>query len=85
MSKDQEQQPGARRRRSRYTIDQLLANTDYPLSPSEREWVDAPDVGREPFSSHKIEDLLAQCDFSQPRSAEDEAWMNDPAKGKELL
>ncbi|HBR1669135.1 TPA: hypothetical protein L9M06_005185 [Klebsiella quasipneumoniae subsp. quasipneumoniae] len=36
-------------------------------------------------SSHYIDDLLAQCDFSQPRSAEDEHWMASPPKGKELL
>lgn len=33
----------------RYTLDELLAETSgiYPLSPEEREWVDAPAVGLE--------------------------------------
>lgn len=32
-----------------YTLDELLAQSEgaYPLSPEEREWVDAPAVGRE--------------------------------------
>ncbi|HHW4669141.1 AbrB/MazE/SpoVT family DNA-binding domain-containing protein [Xylella fastidiosa] len=34
-----------------YTLDQLLAEAEasgaYPLPPEEREWVDAPAVGRE--------------------------------------
>ena len=35
--------------RPRYTLAELLAASDYsqPLSPEEREWVDAPAVGRE--------------------------------------
>ena len=35
--------------RVRYTLDELLAESDYsqPLPPEEREWVDAPAVGRE--------------------------------------
>lgn len=35
--------------RPRYTLDQLLAASDYPSerSPEEREWLDAPLVGRE--------------------------------------
>ena len=35
--------------RARYTLDELLAESDYsqPLPPEEREWVDAPAVGRE--------------------------------------
>jgi antitoxin ChpS len=33
----------------RYTLDELLAASDYSKSqpPEEREWVDAPAVGRE--------------------------------------
>ncbi|UPL19896.1 hypothetical protein [Alcaligenes faecalis] len=35
----------------RYTMAELLANAEtsrvYPLPPEEREWVDAPPVGRE--------------------------------------
>lgn len=35
--------------RPRYTMAELLAASDYsqPLPPEEREWVDAPAVGRE--------------------------------------
>lgn len=35
--------------RPRYTLDELLAASDYsqPLSPEEREWADAPPMGRE--------------------------------------
>lgn len=35
--------------RPRYTLDELLAQEDYsqPLSAEEREWIDAPPVGRE--------------------------------------
>ena len=35
--------------RPRYTLDELLAESVYsqPLPPEEREWVDAPAVGRE--------------------------------------
>lgn len=33
----------------RYTLDELLSASDYsqPQAPEEREWVDAPPVGRE--------------------------------------
>ena len=36
-------------KRPRYTLDKLLAKSDYPqpLTPEEREWLDAPPVGRE--------------------------------------
>jgi len=35
--------------RPRYTMEELLAESDYsqPQPPEEREWVDAPAVGRE--------------------------------------
>jgi antitoxin ChpS len=35
--------------RHRYTMGELLAQSDYshPQSPEDREWVDAPPVGRE--------------------------------------
>ena len=35
--------------RKRYTLAELLAQSDYsePLTPEEREWIDAPPVGRE--------------------------------------
>lgn len=37
--------------RPRYTLAELLAASDYsqPQPPEEREWVDAPAVGREPI------------------------------------
>ena len=37
--------------RPRYTMAELLAASDYsqPQPPEEREWVDAPAVGREPL------------------------------------
>jgi antitoxin ChpS len=33
----------------RYTLEELLAASDYsqPMTPEEREWIDAPPVGRE--------------------------------------
>jgi antitoxin ChpS len=39
------------RRRPHYTLAELLASSDYsgPQPPAEREWVDAPPVGREPL------------------------------------
>jgi antitoxin ChpS len=35
--------------RPRYTLDELLAQSDYsqPIPPEDREWIDAPPVGRE--------------------------------------
>jgi antitoxin ChpS len=35
--------------RHRYTLDELLAKCDFsqPLSPEDREWIDAPAVGHE--------------------------------------
>ncbi|SDX10320.1 hypothetical protein SAMN05216317_1337 [Nitrosomonas eutropha] len=45
----------------RYTLDELLAGTEasgaYPLPPEEREWVDAPLVGRELL----VEDLQSKA------------------------
>jgi antitoxin ChpS len=37
------------RLRPRYTLEELLANSDYsqPMPPEDREWLDAPPVGRE--------------------------------------
>lgn len=34
---------------------------------------------------YTLDDLLSQCDFSQPRSQEDEVWVNSPPVGKELI
>jgi antitoxin ChpS len=35
--------------RPRYTLEELLAESDYsqPMPPEDREWIDAPPVGRE--------------------------------------
>jgi antitoxin ChpS len=37
------------RPKPRYTLEELLAKCDYsqPMTPEEREWIDAPPVGRE--------------------------------------
>ena len=39
----------AAKRKPRYTLEELLKASDYttPQTPEEREWVDAPSVGRE--------------------------------------
>lgn len=39
------------KQRPRYTMAELLSASDYsqPQSPEEREWIDAPAVGREPL------------------------------------
>jgi antitoxin ChpS len=36
-------------KKPRYTLDELLAKCDYsePMPPEDREWLDAPPVGRE--------------------------------------
>lgn len=34
-------------RRSKYSLKELLDNTEYPLAPCDREWIDAPAVGKE--------------------------------------
>ena len=38
-----------KRRRPKYTLDELLAQCDFtiPMSDEEREWLDMPSVGRE--------------------------------------
>jgi len=33
---------------------------------------------------YTIEQLLAQCDFSQPMSAEDREWLDAPSVGREI-
>lgn len=59
--------------RPRYTLDELLAGTEasgaYPLPPEEREWVDAPAVGRELLvedlqSAEAVHAYLAQAEAS---------------------
>lgn len=36
-----------KRRRSKYSLSELLDNTEYPPEAEEREWIDAPAKGRE--------------------------------------
>ena len=36
-------------------------------------------------SKYTLEELLAQCDFSQPYSEEELAWLNAPPVGREVL
>jgi antitoxin ChpS len=35
--------------------------------------------------TYTLSGLLAECDAAAPRSAEDEAWLNAPAVGRELI
>jgi antitoxin ChpS len=35
--------------------------------------------------AYRLEDLLAQCDPGAPLTAEDEAWLSDPAVGDEAI
>lgn len=59
--------------RPRYTLGELLAETEaagaYPLLPEEREWVDAPTIGRELLvedlqSAKAVHAYLAQAEAS---------------------
>ena len=34
---------------------------------------------------YTLQELLDQCDFSLPRSNEDEEWLNSPPVGRELI
>lgn len=65
--------------RVRYTLDELLAESDYsqPLPPEEREWVDAPAVGRE-WPACEVRARLHD-------DAMAEAFRKDPAYAVELL
>jgi antitoxin ChpS len=38
-----------------------------------------------PKPRYKLEELLAKCDFSQPRTAEEQEWLDMPPVGRELL
>ena len=38
-----------------------------------------------PKPRYTLEELLAKCDFSQPRSAEEQEWLGAPLVGRELL
>lgn len=74
--------------RVRYTLAELLAEAEasgaYPLSPEEREWVDAPAVGREWPACEALE----EADQVRARLHDDamaEAFRKDPAYAVELL
>jgi len=36
-------------------------------------------------SRYRLADLIAQCDLNAPASAEDQAWLNAPAVGREAI
>lgn len=42
-------------------------------------------VEASPRPRYTLEELLAASDYSGPRSAEDQAWIDAPAMGKEIL
>lgn len=42
-------------------------------------------VEASPRPRYTVAELLAASDYSEPRSAEDQAWIDAPAVGKELL
>lgn len=73
--------------RVRYTLAELLAEAEaaggYPLPPEQREWVDAPAVGREWPACEALE-----ADQERARLHDDamaEAFRKDPAYAVELL
>ncbi len=42
-------------------------------------------VARPTQKRYRLAELLAQCDFSKPMSAEEREWIDAPVKGRELL
>lgn len=42
-------------------------------------------VARPTQKRYTLAELLAQCDFSKPMSANEREWIDAPAKGRELL
>jgi antitoxin ChpS len=38
-----------------------------------------------PKPHYTLEELLAKCDYSQPRTAEEQEWLDAPPVGRELL
>jgi hypothetical protein len=51
-----------------------LAASETPAGPS-----------RPAKSRYRLSDLIAQCDLNAPPSAEDQAWRNAPAVGREAI
>jgi antitoxin ChpS len=39
----------------------------------------------QPRPRYTLEELLAKCDYSQPRTAEEQEWLDAPPVGRELL
>ncbi len=63
------------------SVDELLADLkagEYPLPPSEREWVNAPAVGREPLTPYDPAEPLTTADAVAAFLADAEATA-DPA------
>jgi len=72
--------------RSRYTMAELLAASDYsqPQPPEEREWVDAPAVGREIIatSPEAYEAFLGRLDMPPQPNERLRKTMQTPAPWK---
>ena len=68
--------------RPRYTLDELLAEAEasgqYPLPPGQREWVDAPAVGREGLTPYDPAECLTSAEALAAFLADAEATA-DPA------
>ncbi len=41
-------------------------------------------IGRK-RSKYSLDQLMSQCDFSKPMSAEEQEWLNAPVVGREVL
>ena len=71
----------------RRTLDELLAEAEasgqYPLPPEQREWVDAPAVGREWPACEALEADQVRARLHDDAMAE--AFRKDPAYAAELL
>lgn len=42
-------------------------------------------VESKPHPHYTLTELLAELDYSQPRSAEEQEWINSPAVGREMI
>ncbi|EFG2861740.1 XRE family transcriptional regulator [Escherichia coli] len=73
--------------RLRYTLGELLAEAEasgqYPLPPEQREWVDAPALGREWPACEALEADQVRARLHDDAMAE--AFRKDPAYAVELL
>lgn len=59
----------------------LAANNRVGLTVDDGRLVVAP----APKKRYSLDELIAQCDASAPLSAEDAAWLDEPAVGQEAL